>query len=220
MGVISCSGEELAEGTISRLATRRVLELLRPDQTVTLCLPLFLSGDEKERDFARTHPTITVDGCDKRCAQIGTEQHSGPVSAALVVSELLGGQCPHCVRSSRQRTDVDREAVRVVSEAIAATVDQVLGGTSDRAGCPDDDGGCACSRPLPGGKLAIADGEVTVAGLPAIFSQLAESGVLATPDAADEVLEAVGVYHPIPEYLRSEYRDALAEAYARHVAAS
>lgn len=86
VGIISCSGEEIPEGTISRLATRRVLEMLRPDQTVTLCLPLFLAGNEPERDFARNHPTITVDGCDKRCAQFGTEKHSGPVSAALVVS--------------------------------------------------------------------------------------------------------------------------------------
>ena len=46
IGIISCSGEAIAEGTISRLATRRVLESLRPNLTVTLCLPLFLSGEE------------------------------------------------------------------------------------------------------------------------------------------------------------------------------
>ena len=90
VGIISCSGEAIPEGTISRLATRRVLELLRPDVTVTLCLPLFLSGNEGERNFARTHPTITVDGCPKQCAKWGTEKHSGPVSGALVVSEILG----------------------------------------------------------------------------------------------------------------------------------
>ena len=47
IGIIACSGEEIPEGTISRLATRRVLELLRPQQTVTLCLPLFLAGEER-----------------------------------------------------------------------------------------------------------------------------------------------------------------------------
>ena len=31
VGILSCSGEAIPEGTISRLATRRVLELLRPD---------------------------------------------------------------------------------------------------------------------------------------------------------------------------------------------
>ena len=32
VGIISCSGEEIPEGTISRLATRRVLEGLRPSR--------------------------------------------------------------------------------------------------------------------------------------------------------------------------------------------
>jgi len=69
VGIICCSGEDLAEGTISRVATRLVLEKLRPDQTVTLCLPLFLAGGEDERAFARVFPTIAVDGCSKKCAE-------------------------------------------------------------------------------------------------------------------------------------------------------
>ena len=53
VGLISCSGEELPEGTVTRRAVRKVLETLRPDDTVTLCLPLFLAGGEGERAFAR-----------------------------------------------------------------------------------------------------------------------------------------------------------------------
>ena len=65
VGIISCSGEEIPEGTISRSAVRRVLESLRPHETVTLCLPLFLAGNEGERNFARTHP----DDHDRRVRQ-------------------------------------------------------------------------------------------------------------------------------------------------------
>ena len=61
IGLISCSGEELPEGTVTRRAVRRVLETLRPNNTVTLCLPLFLAGGEGERTFARHYPTIAVD---------------------------------------------------------------------------------------------------------------------------------------------------------------
>ena len=53
IGLISCGGEDLPEGTISRIAARLVLEELRPQYTVTLCLPLFLAGGEAERAFAR-----------------------------------------------------------------------------------------------------------------------------------------------------------------------
>ncbi len=88
VGLISCSGEELAEGTVTRRAVRKVLETLRPDDTVTLCLPLFLAGGEGERAFARYYPTIAVDGCDKRCAALATEKYSAKPTASIVVTEI------------------------------------------------------------------------------------------------------------------------------------
>jgi uncharacterized metal-binding protein len=126
VGIIACSGEGIAEGTIARSAVRRVLESLRPQETVTLCLPLFLAGNEGERNFARTHPTITVDGCAKQCARFGTEKHGGPVARALLVPEILGGEATGCQRSSRSLGPADEEAARLVAEAIASAVDAIL----------------------------------------------------------------------------------------------
>ncbi len=126
VGIISCSGEEIAEGTISRNAVRGVLESLRPHETVTLCLPLFLAGNEGERNFARTHPVITIDGCDKQCARWGTEKHGGPVARALVATDILGGNAVGCSRSSRSPSAADEEAVRRVAEEIASAVDTIL----------------------------------------------------------------------------------------------
>jgi len=90
IGIISCSGEECLGGTISRLATRKVLEELRPKETVTICLPLFLAGGEEERGFAKVFPTIAVDGCDKLCAKRGTEKHSGKINASIDISKIIG----------------------------------------------------------------------------------------------------------------------------------
>src|SRR5512136_1209405 len=89
VGIVSCSGEELAEGTVTRLAALRVLEQLRPNETVTICLPLFLAGGEGDRAFARFYPTIAVDGCEKRCAARGTEMYSGQPAASIVVTEVI-----------------------------------------------------------------------------------------------------------------------------------
>jgi uncharacterized metal-binding protein len=125
-GIISCSGEAIPEGTIARLATRQVLERLRPGATVTLCLPLFLAGEEGERNFARTHPTIAIDGCAKQCAKWSIEKHSGPVSGTLIVSEILGTNAACCSRSVRCASHADKEAVSNVAEKIAAEVDRVL----------------------------------------------------------------------------------------------
>ena len=89
VGIVACSGEELPEGTVTRLAALKVLEQLRPADTVTICLPLFLAGGEGDRAFARFYPTIAVDGCNLRCAARGTEMYSGKPAVSLVVSDLV-----------------------------------------------------------------------------------------------------------------------------------
>src|SRR5664279_2962180 len=89
VGIIACSGEELPEGTVTRLAALKVLEKLRPSDTVTICLPLFLAGGEGDRAFAKFYPTIAIDGCEKRCAARATEQYSGKPAASVVVSDLV-----------------------------------------------------------------------------------------------------------------------------------
>lgn len=127
VGIISCAGEEIPEGTISRLAVRRVLEHLRPGEAVSVCLPLFLAGDGGERDFAREYPTIAIDGCGKRCAKWGTEKYSGPVSAALVVTEILKHAAPLSgARSCRCLCPSDQAAIELVADRISEAMDVIL----------------------------------------------------------------------------------------------
>jgi uncharacterized metal-binding protein len=126
VGIICCSGEDLPEGTISRVATRIVLEKLRPDETVTLCLPLFLAGGEDERAFARVFPTIAVDGCSKKCAEAGTRKFSGKPVATIVVSEVMK---KHPKLKAKSREKLNSEEMRLamkVAEEIAKKVDEVI----------------------------------------------------------------------------------------------
>jgi uncharacterized metal-binding protein len=128
VGIVSCSGEAIPEGTLSRLACRKVLDELRPAETVTICLPLFIAGGPEEREFASKYPTITVDGCEKRCAQKSTEKLSGKPSKSLLIPEILeehGIAKPTNLRNLRPE---EKAAAQVVAEEIARAVDEVLGG--------------------------------------------------------------------------------------------
>ena len=125
VGIISCSGEACVEGTISRVATRLVLEKLRPEETVTICLPLFLAGGKEERAFAKYYPTITVDGCKKLCAKTATERYSGKPASSIVISDLTRN--PGCSRSGRRKLDSGALGLaEKAAEKIAKEVDQVL----------------------------------------------------------------------------------------------
>jgi len=126
-GVIVCSGEEQACGTVTRLAALKVLHELRPDDTVFLCLPLFMAGDVGERDFARCHPTICVDGCELRCAAKATERYSAKPAASLVVTELAAEQGITGIDGRRRLNEAGRQAVEATAQALVGLVDQVLG---------------------------------------------------------------------------------------------
>lgn len=126
IGIISCSGERCVEGTISRIATRLVLEKLRPQDTVTICLPLFLAGGREERTFARDYPTITVDGCDKLCAKIGTERYSGKTTSAIIVTKLAAHWGSSNLRSRRKLDAETLAFAEKVAEKVAEEVDQIL----------------------------------------------------------------------------------------------
>jgi uncharacterized metal-binding protein len=127
VGVIACSGEELPEGTVTRLAALRVLHELRPDDTVTICLPLFLAGGEGERNFARFYPTIAVDGCEKRCAFRGTEKYSHRPAAGIVVTELIATAGLEKPCGCRKLDAAGMQAVELTAQLIADTVDELQG---------------------------------------------------------------------------------------------
>lgn len=92
IGVISCSGEKCTGGSVARMITRKMLDTWRPHDVVTVCLPLFIAGGTEERSFAKDFPTITIDGCKKKCAYRITEKLSGKVNASVDLSTVLGDE--------------------------------------------------------------------------------------------------------------------------------
>jgi uncharacterized metal-binding protein len=128
IGVVSCSGECCSLGTLSRIATRMILEDLKAGETTTICLPLFLAGDSDERRFAKEFPTVAVDGCHKLCATKAIEKYSGKTAASVDVEGLLDGWGAQPPASRRVLTAEDMTIVRSVAEEIAERVEGVQGG--------------------------------------------------------------------------------------------
>ena len=221
VGLVSCSGEEMPEGTISRLATRRVLESMRPGQTVTICLPLFLAGGEGDRAFARFYPTIAIDGCEKRCAARGTEMYSGKPAAGIVVSELS----PHHgdeFGTARRLSARGQEVVEVTAAAVSQLVGQLLNTkppadvkNEHRSVAPTAPGPpCSCGSGIPLRKLRVAGQEIQIAALPLIYESWRNSGKMPESGISSEMLQVIKVYHPIPEDEEETWRQTIALDYA------
>ena len=124
IGLVSCSGEGMSEGMISRVATRRILE--ERDDVVTICLPLFLAGGQEERDFAKDNPCITVDGCSKMCAAKGVKMY-GKVQpkSSIVISEIIEGD-KHLKPKSKSRMEpVDEKLVNETMKIVNKEIEKV-----------------------------------------------------------------------------------------------
>lgn len=131
IGIIACSGERLVGGTLSRAAARIVVEKLRPHNTIVLCQPLFAAGGlerfggQEERNFAKEHPTITIEGCAEECTKIAVERYSGPAAATIRVDEILKNH-PELIPKSRE--DLGEEGMKlaeIIAEKIAKKVDEL-----------------------------------------------------------------------------------------------
>ena len=225
VGIVSCSGEELAEGTVARLAALKVLNELRPRDTVTICLPLFLAGGAGDRAFAKLHPTITVDGCDLRCAARGTEKYSSKLAASVVVNELVA-ECGLERPEGRRRLNADgQKAVDVTAQRLATLVDQALGrkaGTppTGEAGPGEPDGGehreatCSCGSGAPVTKVTIDGKAVELMALPLILRQFREAGQRQDEEPKRELFETVKIYNAVPPEAEGSYREAVLREYA------
>jgi uncharacterized metal-binding protein len=224
VGIIACSGEELPSGTATREAALLVLERLRPQQTVTLCLPLFLAGEERERAFARFFPTIAVDGCDKRCAARATEKYSARPAASIVVDELraqMGLEAPQRVRGAEEAR---RTLVVATADAIAWEVDRLLGQDAAAEQTPQgsetaSEGAavCSCTSDIPVERIEVDGKTVELVALPAVFELVLRLGH--RPDGAatsDAILELVRVYNAVAPEDEEPLRTALAKAYEEY----
>jgi uncharacterized metal-binding protein len=228
VGIVACSGEEMAEGTVTRLAALKVLEQLRPADTVTICLPLFLAGGEGDRAFARFYPTIAIDGCDKRCAARATEMYSGKPAASLVLTDFLAERGLDKPEGLRRLNAAGLQAVEAIAQHVADQVDDLLGKRWDRrAGefaeeVPQPEAQepveatCSCGSGIPIQKVEINGQVVTLIALPLIFQQFRETGKTPADDTMHELLETVKIYNPVPADEEAAYSAALGREYTAY----
>jgi len=231
VGIVACSGEELPEGTVTRLAALKVLEQLRPNDTVTICLPLFLAGGEGDRAFARFYPTIAVDGCELLCAARATEMYSSKPAASVMVQNLITKNSLAQPEGKRRLNAAGLQAVDVTAEQIADLVDELLDQHWDRRA-----GGfiksevthelqgettaetaaatCSCRSGIPIQIVNIDGQEITIVGLPLIFQQFHEAGKIPGDTTLDEMMDNVKIYNPVPADTEPIYSAAILREYS------
>ncbi len=228
VGIVACSGEEMPEGLVTRLAALKVLEDLRPTDTVTICLPLFLAGGEGDRAFARFYPTIAVDGCDKRCAARSTELYSNKPAASFVVADFVAAHGLPRPHGLRRLDEGGRQVTSALAQALASTVDELLAVRWSRArgevieleAAPkarvSDGGACACGSGIPVTHVEVNGRSLQFLALPAMFELSYAQGLRAEGGTPPQLIETVQLYNPIPAGDEALYAEAIALAWVAY----
>lgn len=73
--------------------------------------------------FAKSFPTIAVDGCAKQCAKHAIETYSGKTAFAIVVSELLKTWRIDKSESRRELDEQGRKTASMIAEHLAPMID-------------------------------------------------------------------------------------------------
>jgi len=125
VGVVACSGEEIPEGTVSRVSIWKAFGKLMSSKIVTTCLPLFLAGQQQEREFVWTHPTVTIEGCEKRCAERALRMFGGNPKATFVVTDIEKetGLTP---KSRVYLGEKGEKLADIIAEKITSEVEKIL----------------------------------------------------------------------------------------------
>ena len=240
VGIVACSGEELAEGTVTRLAALKVLEELRPSDTVTICLPLFLAGGEGDRAFAKFYPTIAIDGCEKRCAARATELYSNTPAASILLDDLLAQRGLPRPQGLRRLTPESQPAVDALAEAIAAEVDHLMASRWSRAEgkvlepeasepAKVSSAGCACGSGIPVTRVQVDGRAVEIMALEPILEMAYGQGLRATLARSEtgqsevivpaQLMDTVRLYNTFPVEDDAVYAAAVAIAWQSFCAA-
>ncbi len=224
VGIVACSGEEMPEGTVTRLAALQVLETLRPAQTVTICLPLFLAGGEGDRAFAKFYPTVAVDGCEKRCAARATELYSNRPAASILVEQVRAEHDLPRPQGCRRLSAESRALVDALAEAIAAEVDRLMavrwsrteGAMLQPAGeAPAvSTAGCACGSGVPVTTVRIGGKSVQIMALQPILEMAYQQGLRADGAPPEQIMATVRIYNTIPGEEDPAYAEAVSLAWA------
>ena len=123
VAIVACTGMGKALGTVARQVAYKVVDELRPEKTVLICIPSLTAGVGECKSLLQKYPSIILDGCVERCATKITSKNRGIMRAKIFLPQMIAkyGLKPH------SRTDLGEEGEKLVAriaEEVAALVDQ------------------------------------------------------------------------------------------------
>jgi uncharacterized metal-binding protein len=125
VAIVACTGMGKTLGTVARQVAFKVVDELRPEKTVLICIPSMSAGAGEQKNLLQKYPSIILDGCVERCATKIISKNKGIMKAKVFMPQMVAKYS----LKPQSRTDLGEEGEKLVSkiaEEVAALVDQLL----------------------------------------------------------------------------------------------
>jgi uncharacterized metal-binding protein len=124
--VVPCSGIGKSLGTVGRVATYKVIERMKPEETRTVCLALLTMGDADALRLVRENPCIAVDGCPAQCSKKNIEASMGKLAHNIVVTDVLRKNRSLKPDGVIELNDQGDKLAEIIARALSEKVDEIL----------------------------------------------------------------------------------------------
>ena len=126
--IIPCSGIGKSLGSVSRRATYKVIEDLRPDRARTTCLALLTVGDEEALKLVRETPCVSIDGCPSKCAKKNIEAVEGRLVRSLMVTDVLRKHRGLKPEGVIKLNEAGEKLASLLADEVVNEIDKIEGG--------------------------------------------------------------------------------------------
>jgi uncharacterized metal-binding protein len=126
VAIIACAGMDKALGSIARTCAFKIVEKLRPNETVLICIPPLVADVKPHSELIKKNSVITIDGCTERCATKIASKNGAKIKGRVFVPQSAQkyGLKPNTA------SDIGPEGEKLaekIAEETVLLIDKILG---------------------------------------------------------------------------------------------
>jgi len=125
VAIIACAGMDKSLGSVARACAFKVVEELRSEGSVLVCIPPLVAGVKPHSEWIKEYPIITIDGCSERCATKIVARIGGKIRGRVFIPQSVQkhGLKP---KASADIGPEGEELAEKIADETALLVDKIL----------------------------------------------------------------------------------------------
>ena len=125
VAIVACAGMDKPLGSVARACAFKVVEDLKPEDSVLVCIPPLVAGVKPHSEWIKKYPIITIDGCPERCATKIAAKNGGKIKGRVFIPQSVQkhGLKP---KASEEIGPEGEELAEKIAEDTALLIDKIL----------------------------------------------------------------------------------------------